>query len=41
LLVVFALRFRATKKLMPAGLLAILSLIMTVLFVTALFLPQA
>ena len=41
LLVVFALRFRATKKLMPAGLLAILSLIMTVVFVTALFLPQA
>jgi uncharacterized membrane protein (UPF0136 family) len=41
LLVVFALRFRATGKFMPAGLLAILSLIMTVLFVTALFLPQA
>ena len=41
LLVVFALRFRATKKFMPAGLLAILSLIMTVVFVTALFLPQA
>ncbi|HEY9894120.1 MAG TPA: TMEM14 family protein [Candidatus Sericytochromatia bacterium] len=41
LLIVFALRFRATGKFMPAGLLAILSLIMTVLFVTALFLPQA
>ncbi|WP_242036675.1 TMEM14 family protein [Leptolyngbya sp. FACHB-321] len=41
LLVVFALRFRATGKFMPAGLLAILSLVMTVLFVTAFFLPQA
>ena len=41
LLVVLALRFRATGKFMPAGLLAILSLIMTVVFVTALFLPQA
>ncbi|XHX79092.1 MAG: TMEM14 family protein [Stenomitos frigidus ULC029] len=41
LLVVFALRFRATGKFMPGGLLAVLSLIMTVLFVTALFLPQA
>lgn len=41
LLVVFALRFRATGKFMPAGLLAIVSLVMTVLFVTAFFLPQA
>ncbi len=41
LLVVFALRFRATSKFMPAGLLAILSLVTTVLFVTALFVPQA
>lgn len=41
LLVVFALRFRATGKFMPAGLLAILSLMMTVLFATAFFLPQA
>lgn len=32
LLVVFALRFRATKKFMPAGLLAILSLAATAVF---------
>lgn len=32
LLVVFALRFRTTSKFMPAGLLAVLSLVATVLF---------
>ncbi len=32
LLIVFALRFRRTGKLVPAGLLAILSLVATILF---------
>jgi len=32
LMIVFALRFRKTGKLMPAGLLAILSLVATILF---------
>jgi uncharacterized membrane protein (UPF0136 family) len=32
LVIVFALRFRATTKFMPAGLLALLSLVATVLF---------
>ena len=40
LVVVFALRFRATNKFMPAGLLASLSLVATGLFTIALFLPQ-
>ncbi len=41
LVIVFALRFRATNKFMPAGLLAGLSLVATGLFAIALFLPQA
>ncbi|PSB29808.1 hypothetical protein C7B82_10620 [Stenomitos frigidus ULC18] len=41
LVIVFALRFRATSKFMPAGLLALVSLAATGLFAIALFLPQA
>lgn len=41
LLIVFALRLQATGKFMPAGLLAGLSLVASVVFAIALFLPPA
>jgi len=37
LLIVFAIRFRKTNKFMPAGLMAILSLVSAVVFAIALF----
>lgn len=37
LLIVFAIRWFKTKKLMPAGMMAILSLVAVILFTTALF----